>query len=268
MDIFRILPTGAGGIELYNCGFQQRDPNHTYGPISRNEYILQYMIAGSGKLFVRNKVHTLRAGDIFLLEPNTLLHYQANAYDPYTYYWVGFGGDNAAELLARAGITAEHPVRNVSDPQVEDCMRIIFECGERTDSKSLALAFSEFYRLFTLLLPTTSGGKNTANEIINRAISIFHECYHEELHIGDLCHELGIDRTYFSVLFRRAAGLAPSEYLIHYRISQACKLFATDMSITEIAMACGFPDAANFSVRFKKLTGKTPRQYRHEMIEN
>lgn len=263
--IVRMLPSGASGIELHNCGYQPRNPRHFFGPVVRDEYILQYATAGAGELNVRGKTHVLKAGDLFLLEPNTLLRYAANPADPYAYYWVGFGGSEAAELLAHAGFTADTPVLHLSDPQAEACMRAVFESGERTDGQSLMRALSEFYRLFSLLLPASTSKHSTANETVNRALAILHERYREELHIGKLCRELGIDRTYFSVLFRRATGSSPGEYLIRYRLSQACRLLESTLSVTEIAMACGFSDAANFSVRFKKLTGKTPRQYRNDL---
>ena len=51
-----------------------------------------------------------------------------------------------------------------------------------------------------------------------------------------------------------------------YRIQTAKKLLeSTDLSVTEIAMRCGFNSSSYFTKQFHALTGKTPAQYRKNL---
>ncbi len=253
------------GIQLHNAGFQHPDPHHSFGPIVRTEYILQYITAGKGILKILDKTYPLSAGDLFLLPPGVLLYYAADSENPYSYYWTGFGGPNAPEFLERAGFPKDRYVRQVADSEVEECMRRMYAAAGGETERERLLAVSEFYRLFSLLVSDRPGRERSQNEIVSRALSFLHRHYAEDVKISKLCEDIGIDRTYFSVIFKRACGMSPAEYLINYRLSQACRLFSSQKSITEIAMLCGFPDAANFSVRFRKYTGYTPRDYRKLM---
>ena len=57
----------------------------------------------------------------------------------------------------------------------------------------------------------------------------------------------------------------PMDYVIFYRIEQACVLLSTTpLSVTEISMMCGFNDSGYFTKQFRKLTGTTPLKYRKQ----
>ena len=60
---------------------------------------------------------------------------------------------------------------------------------------------------------------------------------------------------------------SPNQYLLKYRISRAMDLLnATDLSVTEVAMRCGFNDASHFIQYFKKRTKMTPAEYRKQKV--
>ena len=67
---------------------------------------------------------------------------------------------------------------------------------------------------------------------------------------------------YFCRFFRQITLRTPIDYLNYYRIECAREqLAATDASITEVALGCGFNDISYFTKTFKKYMGLTPRQY-------
>ena len=69
--------------------------------------------------------------------------------------------------------------------------------------------------------------------------------------------------SYFSTVFKNAAGLSFKEYLNKVRIEESKILLQnTDFSIIDIAVAVGFEDQSYFSKVFKKYTGTTPKQFR------
>lgn len=68
-------------------------------------------------------------------------------------------------------------------------------------------------------------------------------------------------------LFQRYLHLSPIKYLQHKRILAATKLLsATDDSIINIAIECGFSSPSYFSKQFKLLVGMTPKEYRNGVI--
>lgn len=73
----------------------------------------------------------------------------------------------------------------------------------------------------------------------------------------------------FFPLFRRSLGLSPVEYINHYRINRAVILLMSSEghSVEEVSEATGFQSAAYFRRVFKKITGKSPRDYRAISME-
>src|SRR6056297_3242062 len=73
----------------------------------------------------------------------------------------------------------------------------------------------------------------------------------------------GMSRTSFVRVFEAAMGTSPIRYLIQLRIDEASHLLRnTDLSITDIAFTVGFSDSNYFSRQFRKVHGRSPRDYR------
>lgn len=70
---------------------------------------------------------------------------------------------------------------------------------------------------------------------------------------------------YASRLFRERVGLSFKDYLAQVRVKEAKKLLsATELSIREISERVGYEDAGYFSRIFRKITGKSPREFRRQ----
>ena len=79
--------------------------------------------------------------------------------------------------------------------------------------------------------------------------------------IAEMCHgsPYHLHRT-----FKRITGITPSEYIQQRRIKKAVKaLIETDQTIQEIAKSVGIPNTPYFITIFKKMKGKTPKEYRY-----
>jgi AraC-like DNA-binding protein len=76
----------------------------------------------------------------------------------------------------------------------------------------------------------------------------------------------GYSPNYFQREFKCMLGLSPQKYLEGLRISAAkLALSRQEVSLSEIAYACGFSSHPHFSLVFKKATGLTPQEYRRSM---
>ena len=76
-----------------------------------------------------------------------------------------------------------------------------------------------------------------------------------------------VNASYLSSLFKKETGMTLTEYVNKKRIDQAIFLLnSTSMQIQTIALYCGIPDVNYFTKTFKKYIGKTPREYRDNIL--
>jgi AraC family transcriptional regulator len=81
--------------------------------------------------------------------------------------------------------------------------------------------------------------------------------------LQELAREAGASRFHFARAFREATGIPPHRYLTLRRIERAKDLLLhTDLSLVEVALACGFGNQSHFTLRFRGVVGVTPRRFR------
>jgi AraC-like DNA-binding protein len=80
-----------------------------------------------------------------------------------------------------------------------------------------------------------------------------------------LAHEAGMSERSFLRYFKKATGFSPADYRIRQRIRRAEELLLAEgrhLPITEVAFRCGFNDSNYFARQFRRVMGKSPREYR------
>lgn len=102
---------------------------------------------------------------------------------------------------------------------------------------------------------------------IKMAIDYMEHHYEKTLSIQIMGDYLGMTPSYFSRFFKHAAGQNFHEYLERIRTCRAREaLESSEASVTEIALACGFPNVKSFINAFKKEYKMTPAKYRKNWI--
>nr|WP_242700639.1 AraC family transcriptional regulator [Enterococcus sp. DIV0212c] len=80
-----------------------------------------------------------------------------------------------------------------------------------------------------------------------------------------LAGELGYNASYLSGVIKKVLGTTFRDYVGEKRIEHAkVLLLATSLKNYEIAEKIGFEDVNYFSLRFKQVTGVSPRRYKKE----
>ena len=80
------------------------------------------------------------------------------------------------------------------------------------------------------------------------------------LRLADAVH---LSPSYLSAVFSAQVGCAFVPYLTRLRIEKAQqRLIATDDSVTEIALDCGFGSFSSFSRAFRRFTGRSAGEFR------
>lgn len=100
------------------------------------------------------------------------------------------------------------------------------------------------------------------------AVSYIEKSYASSIHLSDLAREANMTPNHFCKCFKTISGMTPFEFILQYRLTKALHaLRTTDMSVTELALACGFNDASYFIRLFRRQFGETPNQYRRRLSE-
>lgn len=90
-----------------------------------------------------------------------------------------------------------------------------------------------------------------------------------DLTITLLARKTGTNRTYLSKCFH-IHNTNYVDYINEYRVKHAMSIFENlheaDKSITEISELSGFPNPRSFSKCFSKKYGKTPSQFKREIL--
>ena len=81
--------------------------------------------------------------------------------------------------------------------------------------------------------------------------------------LSGLAANFGYSPNYFSSLFHKIVGVSFREHLCRVRVEESKHLLlSTDYSITDIAVAMGFPDQSYYCKVFKNVVGVTPGKFR------
>jgi LacI family transcriptional regulator len=100
-----------------------------------------------------------------------------------------------------------------------------------------------------------------------RALRYIHAHSHHGIVVNDVLRELPISRRSLEIQFRYYLGRSPAEEIRRIRLDRGKKLLGRrELSISEIALACGFSNATRFGVAFRKCFGTTPRSFRKTLI--
>jgi AraC-like DNA-binding protein len=100
-----------------------------------------------------------------------------------------------------------------------------------------------------------------------RRVREFIETHLEEnISIQTLATIAGLSKYHFARAFKQSEGTTPHGYLVQCRVRRAQDLLAaTDLPLSEIALASGFADQSHCARRFREHVGVTPSSYRWSM---
>lgn len=241
-------------------------------------YELYYLLSGSCRMFIDHTIYYLSAGDLVLLSPYQLHQtiygsgqpserFTANFIPAFIEYFAAQCPDGGPEF-----IFSRHKISIPRERQ--DYVKGLFrqmsgetlaeDCYSRIQVKSLLFQLLSFLgrcrdpegQALQALAPDDAAMQEAA-----RYIYAHHS---EPLTLDTVAEYVHMSPAWFSRKFRLAVGLGFQDYLTHVRLENAEKLLlTTGMSVTEIALACGFSGGNYFGDVFRKARGMSPRAFRY-----
>ena len=97
------------------------------------------------------------------------------------------------------------------------------------------------------------------------AIDYVSKHYRRRITTEELATACGISASHFMRSFKQSLKMTAQGFVEQVRMHHATELLKKcTLSITQVALDCGFYDHSAFVKRFKKFTGKTPLKYRRQ----
>jgi AraC family transcriptional regulator len=98
---------------------------------------------------------------------------------------------------------------------------------------------------------------------LKRALDYIQANLGSEIHLEDLARAVGLSPFHFAKLFKLSTGSTPHQYVLQRRLERATELLrSAELSLSEVALECGFADQSHFANVFRRFMGVTPSQFR------
>ena len=166
------------------------------------------------------------------------------------------------------------PILKTYDPQIEQLVQLFWaemkrdRFGERLYLESLAqvlvIHLLRHYCTFEPVFRKYNNG--LAPYKLRQTIDYIHAGLDRDLSLEVMAKQVGMSRSYFAVRFKQAMGIAPHQYVTQQRIDKAKQLLKErSLTITEIALECGFASQSHLNKVFRKYVRTTPKVYREQI---
>ena len=131
-------------------------------------------------------------------------------------------------------------------------------------TNQVAALMSEIFRGYCLLVRSHS--VKDYSPPVQKVITLIDSDLTGDLTLHNFAKILNVSGSYLSTLFKKETGHTLTEFINDRRIKYAAHLLtSTKLQIQTIAQHCGIVDVQYFSKVFKRITGKTPKEYRESL---
>ena len=157
--------------------------------------------------------------------------------------WTTAGGTSSIDLMLQviADQNGEDLASSVADQQIYSAIR--------TDQDTQRLS-----------IPTRIGVRHPK---LSRVIQMMEQNIEEPISPALLAREVGMSTRQLERLFRRYLKRSPKRYYMELRLQKARNLLMqTDMSVINVALACGFASPSHFSKCYRSHYNTTPYRER------
>lgn len=259
--------------------------------LHRHDFLeITYVISGSGIHIVGEREYETSRGDLFIINsdiPHGFFPMRDNSSSPVVYNCVFMpqfldlsliSTGHFEDIISSFLFNSLFPDDYTPQPDLKLTGAEFKEIGDLfskmySEYKQMKKGYTDIIRAYLIELIVkifrylehfpSKGSLHRNKELIYKAIEYMKANYRTDITLSDLAMKSFISKNYFSRIFKEVTGTNVSDYIHFLRTDQACILLkTTDMKIADIASQVGFSDIKFFYEVFKRITGKTPGQYR------
>lgn len=215
-----------------------------------------------------NKKIPLSVGDIILvpIESTYISDWEGNP--DISYISVHFIFDYPSLFSRQKNFKLQKITTTDFEKRKKDFEFMLKNFGSENDTSKF-LVLSTFFSILSEILPQLNSVKSKAVDArIKASVEYIEKHFTENISIDTLASICNMSVSRFYPCFKKAMGVTPIEYINKHKINHAIILLAENtLNIEEISEKCGFESAAYFRRVFKKVTEKTPRDYKNTSFE-
>ncbi len=131
-----------------------------------------------------------------------------------------------------------------------------------TLSTVLAIELVRLQRGALPAVPALRGGLSSRQQHV--VCQYIEDNLSHDISLAELAYLVRLSPAHFSRAFKQSLGVSPHQHQLARRIERAKMLLADrKRPVVEIALACGFGYASNFTAAFRRVAGTTPTEFRH-----
>jgi len=243
-------------------------PESTLGPRIQLNVQLVFLHSGSITVWVDEHKHVMQAGQVMLLLPAHREYFefdkQHQTEHSYLHWYNDPMPDDFIHLLDELPCTLD--LSKTMNQLIERALALRFSSLPTSNQLSKIIAMEMLWQYIGESKVFINETLNThKNVIFSTARQYIHQHYNKNITLSDIAQASSVSETHLIRIFKRYAQTTPITYLWDLRITQALELLhRTGLSISEIALQCGFKTSYHFSRRIREKTGLTPTEFRKQ----
>ncbi len=213
----------------------------------------------NGKIKINGKNHTVKTGDIAVINPDISHSEQYLCNSKAVYLGIELADE---QVSLKEGI-----FNNINGfESLHNIVEMIYT-EHKNQEAGYKLIISSKLMEFIVFFGRRINHKSKPDKSIERCADYFRDNFAVQINIKDVVESHGFDYERFRKDFKIKYGLAPKQYIVEMRLNYAYNMICNGgMSCTDVAMYCGFSDGSQFSKMFKKRYGITPDKLRLKTI--
>ncbi|OWA37650.1 hypothetical protein B9G55_06255 [Saccharibacillus sp. O16] len=240
----------------------------------KNVHTLYWVRAGKGRFQSTKGSHEAQSGQLFYLEPSLSMNMAALGSQELKMMMILFDCTRLSGDIGRW--LSPSPVPQLGLPHHstfvhEHAALLDTTLGRIVDLWTPGTAVREMEAhaallgLIARLHDDLAPDRDRARTLFEQGVERIGQRFAESLTAEQLAAELHVSVSYLRKLFLRYAGETPKQFLSRLRLRHAERyLLHTDMTLHEIAQACGYSDEFHFSRSFKQSRGMPPSTFRRQ----
>lgn len=227
-----------------------------------------YVTNGSVELGVGKELYHLNEGDLGIVFPNIIHHYQVFSKGEnraiYLFMEPSFFPGFLEDLKLYC---PENPVITKENLQSDIVSSVKMLTEIEDDNSIMGHAYAQMilaYVFSTAKLIEKDAIKE--DNLIYNAVSYVAENYREGISLDSMAQDLGVSKYVLSRMFAKIFHCNFCKYVNKTRLNYAVSyLENSNISITELCLECGFDSQRTFNRVFKEEYKMTPREYRYHI---